>query len=88
MHSLRARRDLLISAPSIQVCFPFSYTSAPHSDPAKSMNESLPKIFPFGSFIVIANTACDLDESAFAPVVPVVLSFNPYLITVMISSNE
>lgn len=74
MHSFKANNDLFISAPSIQVYFPFSCTSAPHSLPAKSMNESFPNYFPFGSLIVIVRTACDQDESAFAPVYPVVHS--------------
>jgi hypothetical protein len=68
MHSFRASRDLLISAPSIQVYFPFSCTSAPLSLPARSMKESFPNCFPFGSLIVMVNTACDLEESALAPV--------------------
>ena len=42
MHSLRASRDLLISAPSILVCRLAEEVSAPRSLPAKSMRENLP----------------------------------------------
>jgi len=77
IHSLSASKDLLISAPSIQVYLPFSCTSAPLSDPAKSIKESFPNSLPLGSLIVIASTACDQEESAFAPVEPVVHSYRP-----------
>ena len=42
IHSLSASNDLLISAPSIRVYFPFSAVSAPRSLPARSINEALP----------------------------------------------
>jgi hypothetical protein len=42
IHSLRARRDLLISAPSILVCLLAEEVSAPRSFPAKSIRENLP----------------------------------------------
>jgi len=38
------------------------------------MKESFPNCFPSGDFIVIERTAWDLEESAFAPVEPVVHS--------------
>ena len=44
MHSFRARRDLLISAPSILVCLLVSLTSAPRSDPARSMKDIFPLV--------------------------------------------
>ena len=42
MHSFRANKDLLISAPSNLVYFPVSLVSAPHSLPAKSMKDIFP----------------------------------------------
>src|SRR5690242_13936221 len=39
IHSFKARRDLLISAPSILVCLLVSVTSAPLSEPARSMKD-------------------------------------------------
>ena len=42
IHSFRASKDLLISAPSNQVYFPVSLVSAPLSLPAKSMNDIFP----------------------------------------------
>lgn len=45
IHSLRARRDLLISAPSSLVCLLDSTVSAPLSEPAKSMKDIFANIF-------------------------------------------
>ena len=42
MHSLRARRDLFISAPSNLVCLSAELVSAPLSLPARSMRENFP----------------------------------------------
>ena len=42
MHSFKASRDLLISAPSILVCLLAELVSAPLSLPARSMSENLP----------------------------------------------
>lgn len=72
IHSFRARRDLLISAPSILVYFPVSLVSAPLSLPARSMKDIFPKFFPEGALMEIWRIACDLDESMFAAVLPVV----------------
>mmetsp|Transcript_35897 Transcript_35897/g.86411 ORF Transcript_35897/g.86411 Transcript_35897/m.86411 type:complete len:331 (-) Transcript_35897:651-1643(-) len=84
MHSLSARSDLLISAPSILVWRSVSVTSAPLSLPAKSIKENLPWTRPFWvSFKQIWRMAWDLDESTFAPVQPVVRSRRPYSITPM-----
>merc|ERR1719427_116121 len=47
MHSFRARRDLLISAPSILVCLLAELVSAPLSFPAKSIRENFPCKFFF-----------------------------------------
>jgi len=64
MHSLRANKDLFISAPSIHVCLSVSLTSAPLSLPAKSMNVIQPNFLPlFLSLKFIYRIACDLDES-------------------------
>jgi hypothetical protein len=46
MHSFKARRLLLISAPSYFVFFPVSITSAPLSLPARSIKLILLKSFP------------------------------------------
>lgn len=45
IHYFRANNDLLIYAPSILVCLFWSIWSAPLSFPAKSMNETLEKVF-------------------------------------------
>lgn len=66
----------MISAPSILVYLLESFTSAPLSDPAKSMNESLPKVFYY-YFKVIDKIACDLDDSLLAPFTPVTLTLLP-----------
>lgn len=42
IHSLSANNDLLISAPSILVYLLESETSAPLSDPAKSIKDNFP----------------------------------------------
>ena len=77
IHSFRAKRDLLISAPSTLLCLPESDVSAPLSEPARSMKLIFPKFFPFGSLSEIYRMAWDLDESLFAPVVPVVRALSP-----------
>jgi len=63
MHSLSAKRLLLISAPSNHVCLPVSLVSAPHSLPAKSIKDIFPNSLPFGYFRLICKIAWDLDES-------------------------
>lgn len=85
MHSFRAKRDLLISAPSILVCLFWSIVSAPLSLPAKSMK----LIFPYALISLLAfswswRIAWDLDESALAPVTPDVLDWRPDPMTVII----
>lgn len=77
MHSLSARRLLLISAPSSLVCLPVSLVSAPHSLPARSIKDIFPKSRPFGCLRLICKIAWDQDESEFAAVEPVVLELNP-----------
>merc|ERR1712096_24352 len=64
MHSFRARRDLLISAPSILVCLLAELVSAPLSFPARSIRENLPcsGFFLLLSLSIIWNTAWLLDE--------------------------
>mmetsp|Transcript_2344 Transcript_2344/g.6614 ORF Transcript_2344/g.6614 Transcript_2344/m.6614 type:complete len:393 (-) Transcript_2344:982-2160(-) len=87
MHSLRASRDLLISAPSIRVCRSVSRVSAPRSLPAKSMKDTLPCSFSLPSswiwlsFSVICRIACEREESTLAPVTPVVRLLSPNSMT-------
>ncbi len=70
MHSFKASKDLLISAPSILVCLFAEDVSAPRSLPARSISENL----PYRGFLavlfrkIIWNTACDRDECWFADV--------------------
>lgn len=47
-HTLRASSDVLISAPSMRVCFDECVVSAPRSLPAKSMKLSFPMVFGCG----------------------------------------
>lgn len=65
IHSFKASKDLLISAPSILVCFFISVWSAPLSLPARSMKEILPKVF-FPSFKEIWRIACEREDSELA----------------------
>ena len=67
MHSLSAKRLLLISAPSCFVFFPVSMTSAPLSEPARSMKLILLKSLPV-CLIEKVRMAWDLDDSSLAPV--------------------
>ena len=62
IHSFRANKDLLISAPSILVYLWYSTTSAPLSLPAKSINDNFPVIL-FYYLRLIYRIACDLEES-------------------------
>lgn len=77
---------LFISAPSNLVTLSELVVSAPLSLPAKSINENLPcysirnQITSFIFFLSTndnCKTACDLDESAFAPVLPMLLASFP-----------
>lgn len=52
MHSLRARRLLLISAPSSLLTLLFDWQSAALSEPAKSTNNNFPEILP--AFLMIS----------------------------------
>ena len=56
-HSLRPRRDLLISAPSCYLSFELSMQSEARSLPAKSTSKSLPHFFTPSSWILIWQTA-------------------------------
>jgi hypothetical protein len=47
IHYFKAKRDLLISAPSIFVCLAWWIVSAPLYEPAKSIKEICPNILPF-----------------------------------------
>ena len=75
MHSLRAKRDLLISAPSILVYLFWSTVSAPRSLPARSMKDIIEYLFEsFVFFSCICRIACERELSALAPVTPLVLT--------------
>jgi len=76
IHSFKANSDLLISAPSILVYLLLFTTSAPLSDPARSIND----IFPIVLFYIYNENykiAWDLEEFIFAPVVPLTLNYEP-----------
>lgn len=76
MHSFNARRDLLISAPSILVCLFWSDTSAPLSLPAKSMNDNFPcRFLPYLRFIW--SRACERELSELAELEPTTLLLYP-----------
>ena len=77
IHSFKESNDLLISAPSILVCFFWSVWSAPLSLPAKSMKEILPKTF-FPSFRITWRIAWDLDDYEFAEFSEVMRCELPY----------
>ena len=81
MHYFRANKDLLISAPSILVCFyNWSAWSAARSLPAKSMKVILPcGLFFF--FKLIWRIAWERDESLLVPFCEVTLMLVPYSIT-------
>ena len=79
IHSFNASKLLLISAPSNLVCLSLSVVSAPRSLPARSMKESLPT--RRGGFDWFPS-ACEREDSSFAPVVPVLLVVLPLSISV------
>ena len=88
MHSLRAKSDLLISAPSIFVCLSVCMVSAPLSLPAKSMKEILLYRRPL-CLSTICMIACDRELSAFAPVDPLALKLMPtYRASIIDSTSE
>ena len=67
MHSLSARSDLLISAPSILVYLSVCIVSAPRSEPAKSMKLIL--LYNLSLCLsTICMIACERELSALAPV--------------------
>lgn len=86
IHSLRARRDLLISAPSILVCLSVCMVSAPRSLPAKSMKLILLYSRPL-CLRTIYMMAWERELSAFAPVAPLALSVIPMFKVSMIAST-
>lgn len=88
MHSLRASRDWLISAPSFFLLSLFDWVSWARSDPARSTNKSLPPSInwsPFASWMVIVQMACDREEVSLEAVAWVALTDAPYLIRSTIS---
>ena len=85
MHSFKASKDLLISAPSIFVCLFVFIVSAPRSEPAKSMKLIFPYSLPL-CFSCIYRIACERELSALAPVWPEVRLYRPMLILVIMSS--
>ena len=83
MQLAKARRDLLIFAPSIKR-IPLFYVTVPLSEPAKSIRESLPMIFYTLIFLVLLvlmmliwKTAWLLEEVRLALVASVVLLLFP-----------
>lgn len=76
IHSFKESKDLLISAPSIRVCFFISVWSAPLSLPAKSMKDIFPNTF-FPSFKVTCKMAWERDDSALAEFWEVILCVLP-----------
>lgn len=87
IHSLRARRDLLISAPSIFVYLSVLIVSAPLSLPAKSINDILLKtLAPLWTKLIV-RMAWEREDSAFAPVVPYARSCIPFDKVCIISST-
>ena len=88
--TLRASRDLLISAPSILVCLLAELVSAPLSLPARSMRENLP-CRGFLLLLVLRmiwNTAWLLEEWALALVWPEVRRLLPWVISFRTSSTQ
>ena len=77
IHSLRASKLLLISAPSSLLCRLLLWQSAALSEPAKSTRSNLPCGRPL-ILMEIWQIACDLDEVSFAVVAWVVLTLWPY----------
>ena len=67
IHSFKASKDLLISAPSSLRCLLFDWQSAALSEPAKSTKSSLPHYFP-PTLMLNEQIAWDLDEVSFAAV--------------------
>ena len=58
IHSLSARRDVFISAPSILLCFILLWESCAFSDPARSTNNNFPEsaiIWLFLIYLLYAN---------------------------------
>ena len=84
MHSFKARSDLLISAPSIEVFLSLCMVSAPLSEPARSIK----LIFEYSDPLCLSTicmTAWDLELWSLAPVFPEDLSAIPTSRVVMIS---
>jgi hypothetical protein len=82
IHSLRANRDLLISAPSYLVYLLVSLTSLPLSFPAKSIKVIYPIFFQVSIFLRLTyKIAWDLDEFSFIPVFPTTQLANPYQVS-------
>ena len=78
MHSFRANKDQLISAPSFWVCLELMLTSAPLSFPAKSIKQILEKTPVLDLFIsLICKIACDQDECSFWLFCAVIVSLSP-----------
>lgn len=82
IHSLRASKLLLISAPSIFVCLFWSKVSAPLSHPAKSINANFPWVL-LPALSSICKMACDLEESALVLFWLVILTAEPWATVAM-----
>jgi hypothetical protein len=77
MHSLRASKLLLISAPSKRRVRLLLYVSAALSEPARSTNKSFPIVVLALLRILIMQIACERDEVSLAAVQCVVRSLWP-----------
>ena len=73
IHSFKANKDLLISAPSALRCLLLLWVSWALSEPAKSTKDNLPysSSLPF-FLIIILHIACDLDDVSFVTVLWVI----------------
>lgn len=87
MHSFRASKDLLISAPSNLVCLFWSMTSAPLSLPAKSIKEILPYSW-FPLLKLMDKMAWDREESELELFDPVILTELPNSMTYIRDCTE
>lgn len=77
MHSFRASKLLLISAPSKRRCRLLLWVSAARSEPARSTNKNLPIVVLALFLIFMRQTACEREEVSLAAVQCVVRSLWP-----------
>jgi len=77
MHSLSAKRLVLMEAPSMRRCLLLLWQSAARSEPAKSTKSSFPYVFPLVFFTLIWQMAWERDEVSLAAVQRVVRELWP-----------